>query len=291
MPTRFRLILTPKVIHPLGVPEGSGIGVRAAILEAVQRLDSATAGWLHDRPRLRPYCVTPVMGLDARDPAPYIELGVAVDELADGFRRVLDATREIQVGHSSFHVHDVLQTGAPFRELLAGAPIARTWTVRFLAPTTVRTAGPGPARSQPFPTPESIFGSLARRWDTFSPVSIPDEVVDAATSQLCVEEATVRVEKAKVVPERQSPPRRAQWEKGCVGSVTYTLSGGSRTPGNTLSGISALVLLGALCGVGDRTTVGMGVMEPVGLGLQTDRDGSSRATPGTRPARRRAASD
>ncbi|MCA1693465.1 MAG: hypothetical protein LC749_01340 [Actinobacteria bacterium] len=50
-------------------------------------------------------------------------------------------------------------------------------------------------------------------------------------------------------------------EVGCVGTVTYGVSRGPRLASNALAGTSALVELGVLCGVGDRTTVCMGVID------------------------------
>ncbi|MGH9126739.1 MAG: CRISPR system precrRNA processing endoribonuclease RAMP protein Cas6 [Acidimicrobiales bacterium] len=263
MPRRFRLLLRPKVLHERGLPEGSGIGVRAALLEAVERHDRSTAAWLHDRPGLRPYCVTPIMGIDRRQRSgPHVDIGISLDDLVEGFRHVLTGIEVLKVGQSSFYVTGVEEAGAPYGELLSGAPASRRWSVRFVEPTTVRTTGPGTVRSQPLPTPEAIFGSLLHRWRAFSSVALPESVEGAVLNQVQVDFGSIQVKKAKVVPERHDPARPAQREAGCVGTVTYSVGGSPPPSTDTLRGIGALLLLGGLCGAGDRTAVGMGVIEP-----------------------------
>lgn len=279
MPTRLLVALEPVGLHPAGPPPSTGRALREIVR---QRLNLAAEGAalgdvLHDRRDVQPFAISPLVPPNAvadawhfyvgmLDDAPVESLG---EDLATLFCRGIAAKPEMQVGRSRFTTAMVGDRHHPYGELVSTSVARHRWPVVFHTPTTVRTAGPSQVdRSQPWPAPALIFGSLLRRWRRFSDVPLTVGVEQAV-------ENLVSVERHRIHTERHEVGRTGKGETyhrvGFVGQVEFAcaVGGGAHptTPPDILRGLTALLRFGELTGVGDHTPIGMGVMTPEGVDL------------------------
>jgi CRISPR-associated endoribonuclease Cas6 len=89
---------------------------------------------------------------------------------------------------------------------LMGSDAPRTWTLKFLTPTTFH----GDIGHLPFPLPYALLGSWLRRWQAFGPVALPEDVAEAAREGLAIS-----AYRLKTVPVRN----RRRLIIGCVGEL------------------------------------------------------------------------
>ena len=118
------------------------------------------------------------------------------------------------------------------------------WPLSFVTPTTFHS---GPNIHLPFPLPDSLVASWARRWQAFSPIPLRADIRSKIRE-------TVRISAydLKTVPVRHD--RRLTI--GCVGKMT--LSTGVLSPGERAI-LTMLADYAFYAGSGHRTTQGMGM--------------------------------
>lgn len=128
-----------------------------------------------------------------------------------------------------------------YADLLACRP-RRSIALRFLSPTAFRRSGVNLI----FPAPELLFGSLLRRWNTFSPTALParlqDEFESILVSRYHLHTTLVSFSDYKLV--------------GFLGDVTYELP--RKWPQGLKQMCTALAAFVDFAGVGYKTTMGMG---------------------------------
>ena len=127
--------------------------------------------------------------------------------------------------------------------LLTGGQVAPTVTLEFASPTAFKSAG----MTVPIPLPSLVFGSLAKRWNSFSPTPLDPEM--RAFSDGYVAISRYRLE-SRPVEQKQTGLRI-----GGVGQVTYRALEGDRY---WLGTLQALADYARFSGVGVMTTTGMG---------------------------------
>jgi CRISPR-associated endoribonuclease Cas6 len=186
------ITLTPA--EPASVPAELGRAVHAWFLDRVERADDALAHRLHEEAGPRPFTASNLWGTgrarDGRvtlDPQRrcWLRLTGLTAEVSGAIERALPAVGEdLTLAGARLRVAEIA-TGAsehPWagradytdlvqRYTLAPGPHPRGVTLRFASPTLFRSGG----RDVPLPLPPLVFDGYLRKWNTFSPLTLPDE--------------------------------------------------------------------------------------------------------------------
>lgn len=150
---------------------------------------------------------------------------------------------------------------ASFDDLLATAdPAAQAWAVRFCTPTAFRSGD----ADCPLPVPRLVFQSWLESWDQHAPLAFfPNR-----ESRRTFLEDTV-AQQVSVTYERLSMARRELFfdgrrtaEEGFVGICRFQAS--RRLGPSHRRILSALAAYAFYCGTGRKTTMGLGVTQPLG---------------------------
>ena len=157
-------------------------------------------------------------------------------------------TQPISLAHCPFVIRQIYsmpgshpQVGSSDYYLLAKTPKpSDDLTLNFLTPTSFKQQ-----RSvQPFPLPELVFGSLARRWDTFAP---PELRFGAITWQGLISAFDLKTHALKM---------EGGAEIGAVGWVRYRFPDPEQARRATV-----LAQFANFSGVGRKTAMGMGQVQ------------------------------
>lgn len=128
------------------------------------------------------------------------------------------------------------------RHLMNSVP-PRAWTLELLSPTTFHSAG----GHLPFPLPDSLVNSWARRWNAFAPVALPrEELLEWSRQKLVVSSYTLRT-----LPAREGERLRV----GCVGRLALRAL---EMPPYLRAAIDLLAHYARYCGSGSHTSQGLG---------------------------------
>lgn len=129
-----------------------------------------------------------------------------------------------------------------FYKLLSEADTETVVTLEFLTPTSFK----GDGIQTLFPEPRLVFSSLLRRWNAFSDAKLPEEYLELLPSikvsnySLCTE--LIHFSRYKII--------------GFKGRVEYRLL--EKSPQPFRQAMNALADFAFYCGVGAKTTMGMG---------------------------------
>lgn len=115
--------------------------------------------------------------------------------------------------------------------------------LNFASPTLFRSHN----LSHPVPLPHWVFGSLADRWNEFSPIQITPEIRRFAEECITLSRYHLRT--------RAIPFKDSTVQMGCVGTVRYTLVNRDRYWGSM---VNLLAHYAFYSGVGYQTTIGLG---------------------------------
>ena len=131
----------------------------------------------------------------------------------------------------------------------------RQLTLQFFTPTAFRQG----KYDALMPTPERVFGSLLRRWNAYSRLPFPEEIVTY------IGEGRYSVRSEKVFdPRGQFQHTGAKLSPcnqfvGSVGTVTYPLRG--KLAEETIQQLNTLADYALYAGVGRKTPMGMGMVK------------------------------
>ena len=244
-------------------------------LRSWQRVDPTVGDALHDERKLRPFTVSPLLGL----PRPLRGRTVVAAEARAGLRVcALDETtqaqlleqwlpgapRHVTLGGLPWEVEGVAvspddhpdagwERFAVLRDRYAADPPAR-WTLRFESPTALHQRD---GTYVPFPLPQPLVMSWFDRWQECAGAEAALPALDAAR---LAEALRVSEYELKTVSVRQwrrdAAGRRREWPQiGCVGALTLD---GRRLSAAERATVAALVDFAFYCGSGHHTTMGMG---------------------------------
>lgn len=175
-------------------PRWWGRAAHAFFLRLVAEQNPALAQELHDNDSPRPFSVSSLMGSFERDGS--LKVGerywLRLTTLREDVAQVLInadqpggslcAGAQVELDYARFEVltdesaspwqemTSYTELGAPF--LLAGQTPPRRIRLLFASPTTFKSEG----RHVPLPLPRLVFGGLLEKWNTFAPVSFPEEL-------------------------------------------------------------------------------------------------------------------
>lgn len=232
MPSRWQLLLRPtNPARTSHIPPAQLHGLACHFFEG--------AGVDHHA-QTKPFSITPL--IQAPQAAGHATL--ALGWLDDLTTPPLDTLKgmEIRLGSQFFTVEAIQHAYAPYTALQALPPTRRA-TLNFLSVTYFNRSG----RWIPLPDPELLYGSLARRWNTFAPCPLPD----ALTTDLL---NAVRLTAHEI---RSAPADLGQASRtGFTGHATFTLP---HTASDDLaSTFTFLSAYAEAAGTGAQTTHGLG---------------------------------
>ncbi|WP_019503802.1 CRISPR-associated endoribonuclease Cas6 [Pleurocapsa sp. PCC 7319] len=163
------------------------------------------------------------------------------------------------LGSADLKIASILGTSQPNQPWANAIPYDRLYeeassannkfTFSFATPTTF---GKGKYNNS-LPTPESIFKSLRKRWNTYSNIEIPE--AELALESLFPSYFNIRTEvisdysKSKLI--------------GCVGDINYQALG--NIDPQQIKYLNTLADFALYCGMGKKTTMGMGMVRRINL--------------------------
>lgn len=145
------------------------------------------------------------------------------------------------------------------KPILAGRPFTPQVTLAFLSPTSFQSNN----LHMPLPLPDLVFGSLADRWNHFSPrIKMPAGLRTLLGERLAISQYELRSQavQQKSGADGHGPGPRSL-HIGAEGIVTYTLTGKASDPQQFVELTGRLYTLANFAlysGVGVKTTTGMG---------------------------------
>jgi CRISPR-associated endoribonuclease Cas6 len=250
------LSLTPESDEP--PPADLGRYAHAALLHLVNMHNPVLAQRLHDTSSSKPFTIAFIpdslnggrllMRVTSVDPTLTPILAHLTGELVQPI---------ISLGTSHFSVSyaenspDILPwLGLQIMsELAQHDDLVKSVTFVFASPTAFSFG----KRKVPLPLPDLVFGGLLRKWNTFSPIPFPRELLDLFKEQIAVSE--IRNLNTWMLDFGRYK------EKGFTGRVTFEALGSWNR--EELKAFNTLADFAFYAGVGYKTTMGMGLTMPV----------------------------
>jgi CRISPR-associated endoribonuclease Cas6 len=275
------IVLTLHAEQVVIVPANLGRATHAWFLGQVQAHDAALAASLHEANQERPFTVSNLWGMHRanrraaggqRGPAGaeevtltpqqpcYLRLSSLQPELTQVLtERLLPALPEtITLAGATLRVASVASTAdehpwagrasypALVQEHTLGQAPAPGLALRFGSPTVFKSQ----EQFVPLPLPKLVFESLARRWNAFAPLNLPEEVSRFAGETMAISRYQLRTERMVFGADAD---RRAL--PGFVGTVGYSFRNKDRYWMGLIHLLAAFALYG---GVGLQVAMGLG---------------------------------
>ncbi len=243
------LTFTP-VRQPINGRSVTARGLHGMLFNILQQADKPESDWLHQHGAPRPFSFVPLYTDDG------ILAGMRLAAIDERTATLFIRTGEWfqKQGHichlagQEFVIDEARHAPGPSWQQLAYSQPTRQMGLRFISPTAFKQ-GPGHLT---LPLPGNVFGSPVRIWQAFAPpmMRLPDGWLDWCRRDLFVtrhniETATVNISKREKFT-------------GFVGEVWLDAHRGGEAE---MSAWQALGELAAFCGVGHKTTMGMGAVE------------------------------
>ena len=225
-------------------------GLHGCLYHVLQQFDPAETTWLHTHSTPQPYSLAPYYTPDGQ------LLGLRMATITDrasalvlqGWQQAQQVGYTLRLGPQTFVVSGLEWVpGASFAEI-ADSNDSDQMGLRFLSPTTFRQ-GPG---ALPLPLPANVFSWPLRVWHTYAPavLQLPPDWPEWCARDIFVTGHDIQT--ASVALDTKVT------FTGFVGEVDFTDYAG---PARYLYAWQALTSLATFCGIGYKTTMGMGAVE------------------------------
>jgi CRISPR-associated endoribonuclease Cas6 len=256
------LVLTVQPRQAREMSSTQGRAAHGALLGAVERVAPDLAREMHDEDKPRAFTCSSLRGKrQAGKMTPeltytlrYTALNSPLAELLPtlfpiGAEIVLDDLPFVVTHATSDATQDAWAARMTYEELSARWLLARETPdarigLRLYSPTAFKTTG----ILQIFPLPDLVFGSLLARWNSFAPVTLPEEARRFAAECLVASRFQLETHAAPFKNENA-------FKSGAVGNITYAALNRDRY---WLSVMNLLADFAQFAGVGISTTMGMG---------------------------------
>jgi CRISPR-associated endoribonuclease Cas6 len=226
------------------------LGLHGFLFNVTGQTDRAESDWLHHHLTPRPFTLVPLYTDNGYLAG--LRLSALTDRAATLFQRTgdwfQDTGRPCHLGGREFIIQETHSVPGPSWAQLALSQPTQQIGLRFTSPTAFKQ---GP-RHLPLPLPANVFSGPVRMWQAFAPpmMTLPPGWLDwcaqnVFVTQHHIETATVTIDKN----ERFT---------GFVGEVWFEAYQGSDLE---LRAWQALADLATFCGVGHKTTMGMGAVD------------------------------
>ena len=227
-------------------------GLHGCLYTVLKEHNANEAGWLHAHSSPKPYSMAPYY----RDDGQLMGLRMAaIGEraaalLVMGWRQAQQSGQLLHLGPQALTVRAVEWMPGPGFAQFAGSPAGREVGLRFLSPTTFRQ-GPG---ELPLPLPGNVFSWPLRVWQAYAPpvLTVPGDWLDWCKRDVFV--TGHRIETAVISLSKTVNLT------GFVGEVNFRARAGHT---DYLYIWQAISDLAAFCGIGYKTTMGMGAVERI----------------------------
>jgi len=133
----------------------------------------------------------------------------------------------------------------------------RKLTLQFYTPTAFRQGKFDSA----MPTPDRVFGSLLRRWNHYSGLEFPTDILETVQPSYFDIRTEVAIDPRSQFQNTGAKVHPSNQFMGCVGKVTYQVLG--QVDALTLKQLNTLADFALYAGVGRKTPMGMGVTRRV----------------------------
>lgn len=228
-------------------------GIHGLLFHLLRQHDVNETTWLHSHPSPKPFSLVPLYTEDGSLAG--LRLAAILERAAhlflEGWHKAWQNGQPLRLGWQELRVREVVPVAGPGFADLAAKQSDTQVHLRFLSPTAFKQ-GPG---SLPLPLPANVFSWPFRVWKSFAPapLSLPEEWLawceqDVFVVEHQIETATVSISKQESFT-------------GFVGDVRFRAE--TRHPDSKvyLHVWQALASLAAFCGVGHKTTMGMGAVD------------------------------
>ncbi len=263
------------------IPPGftSGKALHALFLNLVSSVDAELGDRLHQNQSNKPFTLSPLQQNNSpthlrwkhlKPIAPstpcWWRISLLDDQLFGQLSQLwlnLNPQQPWHLGPANLYINSVLgtpQSTQPWANFCNYAQLheqasstTQKITLQFCTPTAFRQG----KYDSSLPTAERVFGSLLRRWNRYSHIEFPSEIL----THLQDSQLTIRTEVA-VDPRSQFQHTGAKinpcnYFTGCVGKVTFQILG--KVDSTTVQQINTLADFALYAGVGRKTPMGMGM--------------------------------
>lgn len=224
-------------------------GLHGLLFNITGQADRVESDWLHKHASPRPFTFVPLYN-DVGHLAG-LRLSALTDRAATLFQRTGEwfarERRPCHLGGQEFTITDVQTVPGPGWPQLALSQPGRQVGLRFLSPTAFKQ---GP-RHLPLPLPVNVFSGPLRIWEAFAPpmLRLPEGWLDWCARDVFVTRHSIETVTVAI-------DQREQFT-GFVGEVWFVAHQGQEID---LCAWQALTDLATFCGVGHKTTMGMGAV-------------------------------
>ena len=205
--------------------------------------------WLHEHPSPKPFALSPLVSPEGMLTGLCLSAWSepAAQLLVAGWQRVYEQGETLALGAHTVQVAGVsYDKERRFEELVQATPRRQLW-LRFLTPTAFRR---GPLRLH-LPLPSNVFDRPFQVWQTYAPptLQLPEDWPQWCREHVMVQRHHIQT---RLVPfNRQAP------FVGFVGDVEFRAVAGDEL---YLRLWQALGKFAVYCGIGYKTTMGMGTV-------------------------------
>lgn len=251
------------------IPLWWGRAVQTAFLSIIRRADPPTADWLHQENEIHPYTVSSLIGLKDKE-------GLSAEKIYRiRFTALTSSLTEMlhdQINKSSPLINGgfIMLDYLPFTILSAqiSDQQIRIETQNYtdlLSNGTAKAENPGAAfkllsptlfrseeKNQPIPLPHLSFRSFLEKWNTFSPMKIPQAFERYARETIISTGFSLRSERVQIKDHFN--------RVGAVGTIRYR---SLNTDPYWVSLMHTLADYSYFCGAGIGTSFGLGQIQPL----------------------------
>ena len=211
------------------------------------------ANWLHHHPSPKPFSLVPLY--TEKGILTGMRLAAITKRVGHLMKQAWQAARNTQtplsLGRQKLTVSETAVIPGPKFATLANRHGNMQLGLRFLSPTTFRQ-GPG---SLPLPLPMNVFRWPLKVWQTYSSLPLPEDWLSWCERDVFVVEHQIQTATVAI-------SKRARFT-GFVGEVWFCAKTRHSQAAHYLSIWQGLTDLATFCGIGYKTTMGMGAVERI----------------------------
>lgn len=224
-------------------------GLHGLLFTVLKQADPAGAAWLHDHESPKPFSMVPLFDAQGNlAGVRYATMNQRTTELLLlAWQMVFNRQEILRLGrYQTFQVTYIESTAGPSFHELATLPLVWKMQLQFLSPTAFKQ---GPC-SLPLPLPFNVFNGPFRVWQAYVPAPLSEDWLEWCQQELFIMDHTIETATTAITQEERFT--------GFVGAVTFFAHAATD---EHLRIWHALAHLATFCGVGHKTTMGMGAVE------------------------------
>jgi CRISPR-associated endoribonuclease Cas6 len=227
------------------------------LLDRISEVDVGLGQVLHDSGTMAPFSVSPTIGKKIRgnileNETYWVRFCILAEELEEVFLNTLVMglwNEPINLGDLFFQVEDVIlgkqnnhvwSGRESYEELLNKGSCPKKISLGLTSPISFKRGN----LHYPLPDPSLIFNNLARRWNLFSPLKLPQQIDCTDVSFALIN-----------IQTEPFPLRKGGTVLGASGRLTFIFDGTEQSKRY----YQALLRFAFYAGVGVKTTQGMGM--------------------------------